>query len=219
VRVAVVVPNWNGRRWLPGLFDSLDAQTRAPDEVVVVDNGSIDGSVEWLRERGVRTVSLYRNTGFAHAANRGIEAVSAGLSGADYVFLAVPSRGLDEVIAGCTAFTPEAAHAMMMNRTSFFIRQSPPGGLRCGAQPVRERAGKNFIPPSFGRAVAREGARALLRVCAMTGRGSCIRSLARGRRLISVVGVVTTSPGECRQSASTVAGLYFTAAALTNAEG
>jgi GT2 family glycosyltransferase len=75
LRVAVVVPNWNGRRWLPGLLDSIDGQTRAPDEVVVVDNGSADGSLAWLRERGVRTIALGRNTGFAFAANRGIESV------------------------------------------------------------------------------------------------------------------------------------------------
>jgi GT2 family glycosyltransferase len=78
VRTAIVVPNWNGRRWLPGLLASLDAQTTAPDEVVVVDNGSEDGSVEWLRFRGgVRVVELGRNTGFAFAVNRGIEAVDA----------------------------------------------------------------------------------------------------------------------------------------------
>jgi GT2 family glycosyltransferase len=80
LRAAVVVPNWNGRRWLPGLLDSLAAQTRPPDEVVVVDNGSTDGSLDLLRERaheGVTPLPLGRNTGFAFAANRGIEAVSA----------------------------------------------------------------------------------------------------------------------------------------------
>ncbi|HEV2812057.1 MAG TPA: glycosyltransferase family 2 protein, partial [Solirubrobacteraceae bacterium] len=70
-------PNWNGRRWLPGLLDSLAAQTEPPDEVVVVDNGSTDGSLDLLRDRGVRTIALGRNTGFAFAANRGVEAVSA----------------------------------------------------------------------------------------------------------------------------------------------
>ena len=77
MRAAVVVPNWNGRRWLGGLFESLDAQTRAPDEVIVVDNGSTDGSLEWLAEReGVQVIALGRNTGFAFAANRGVQAAA-----------------------------------------------------------------------------------------------------------------------------------------------
>jgi GT2 family glycosyltransferase len=76
VRVAVVVPNWNGRRWLPGLLTSLDAQTRPADEVVVVDNGSTDDSVAWLRARSVTVIALPTNTGFAHAVNVGFGAVS-----------------------------------------------------------------------------------------------------------------------------------------------
>ncbi len=77
MRVAVVVPVWNGRRWLDGLFASLDAQRRAPDRVVAVDNGSSDGSQAWLRERGdVELIEMGENTGFAVAANRGI--VAAG---------------------------------------------------------------------------------------------------------------------------------------------
>jgi GT2 family glycosyltransferase len=77
VRVAVVVPSWNGLRWLPGLCASLDAQERPFDEVLFVDNGSTDGSGAWLRERGIRVLELGENTGFAVAVNRGIEAVSA----------------------------------------------------------------------------------------------------------------------------------------------
>jgi GT2 family glycosyltransferase len=72
VRVAVVVPSWNGRRWLPGLFASLGAQTRPPDEVIVVDNGSTDGSVEWLRDADARLIELGANHGFSVAVNRGI---------------------------------------------------------------------------------------------------------------------------------------------------
>jgi GT2 family glycosyltransferase len=80
-RVSVVVPVWNGRRWLPGLIASLRAQTVAPDEIVAVDNGSTDGSVAWLGEHapGVRVVRLGRNTGFACAANRGIAAAGGGV--------------------------------------------------------------------------------------------------------------------------------------------
>jgi GT2 family glycosyltransferase len=76
VTASVVVPNFNGRRWLPSCLDSLAAQTLAPAEVVVVDNGSSDGSAALASERpDVRVLELGRNFGFAAAANRGIEAV------------------------------------------------------------------------------------------------------------------------------------------------
>ena len=81
VRVAVVVPNWNGRRWLPGLLASLDAQTVAPAGVVIVDNGSSDGSLAWLAASrpDVHVLPLGRNTGFSVACNRGIAFASASL--------------------------------------------------------------------------------------------------------------------------------------------
>lgn len=72
--VTVVVPAWNGERWLPGLFASLRAQTQAPDEVIVVDNGSSDGTLDWLAREApeARVLAQGRNTGFATAANRGL---------------------------------------------------------------------------------------------------------------------------------------------------
>jgi GT2 family glycosyltransferase len=72
--ISVVIPNWNGRRWLPGCLAALAAQERAADEVIVVDNGSRDGSLEYLREEHpeVRVVELSDNTGFARAANLGL---------------------------------------------------------------------------------------------------------------------------------------------------
>jgi GT2 family glycosyltransferase len=79
VDVAVVIPNYNGERWLPGVLESVAAQTLAPVDVLVVDDGSADGSLALLCERfpGVRVVALARNGGFARAANAGIAAVSA----------------------------------------------------------------------------------------------------------------------------------------------
>jgi GT2 family glycosyltransferase len=75
-RISVVIPNWNGRRWLSDCLASLDRQDLPPDEVIIVDNGSGDDSVPWLAERhaDVKVIALTENTGFAHAANRGIEA-------------------------------------------------------------------------------------------------------------------------------------------------
>jgi GT2 family glycosyltransferase len=76
VSVSVVIPNWNGREWLPRCLRALAAQRLAPAEVIVVDNGSRDGSVEYLRGEhpDVRVLALGVNTGFAHAANRGLVA-------------------------------------------------------------------------------------------------------------------------------------------------
>jgi hypothetical protein len=74
---SVVIPNYNGGRFLDGCLGSLARQTVRPREVVIVDNGSQDGSLELLAERhpDVRVLALGRNTGFAAAANRGIAAV------------------------------------------------------------------------------------------------------------------------------------------------
>ena len=79
--VSVVVPNWNGRAWLPALLESIAAQQLAPAEVIVVDNGSEDGSLAYLQGEhpGVRVVALARNTGFAHAANRGLREACGSL--------------------------------------------------------------------------------------------------------------------------------------------
>jgi GT2 family glycosyltransferase len=78
VNVAAVVPNWNGRRWLDGCLTALLAQERGFDQIVVVDNGSTDGSRELLEREWplVRVVALERNHGFAVAANRGIAAAA-----------------------------------------------------------------------------------------------------------------------------------------------
>jgi GT2 family glycosyltransferase len=76
VRVAVVVPNRDGRRWLPGLVASLRAQTRPADRIVVVDDGSRDDSVAWLRAEGIDVVARPASGGFAAAVNLGVAAVA-----------------------------------------------------------------------------------------------------------------------------------------------
>ncbi len=75
MHVAVIVPNWNGRRWLGQCLRALSEQTSPPAEVIIVDNGSSDGSLELATGvPGTRIIELHRNTGFANAVNVGIEA-------------------------------------------------------------------------------------------------------------------------------------------------
>jgi GT2 family glycosyltransferase len=68
--VAVVIPSWNSLGLLPRCLGSLRDQG-AEIELLVVDNGSGDGSVDYLEGAGVRHVALPRNAGFAAAVNLG----------------------------------------------------------------------------------------------------------------------------------------------------
>jgi hypothetical protein len=74
--VAVVIPSWNSLELLPDCLDSLRGQG-AELELLVVDNGSVDGSVDYLRARGVAFRALPRNVGFAAAVNLGVSSTSA----------------------------------------------------------------------------------------------------------------------------------------------
>lgn len=75
-RVSVVVTNWNGRKWLSTCLGALAEQTYQNFDVLVVDNGSTDGSVEYLAETfpAVRVIANGSNLGFPAAVNQGIRA-------------------------------------------------------------------------------------------------------------------------------------------------
>src|SRR5438067_8759076 len=75
---SVIVPNWNGRRWIAECLASLTAQTYRDLELLVVDGGSRDGSPELVAERfpSVRLLRLPENRGFAGNVNAGIRAAS-----------------------------------------------------------------------------------------------------------------------------------------------
>lgn len=85
-RVTVVIPNYNGLRFMEPCMSALKAQTYTDFCVLIVDNGSTDGSVEWISSLmdekengdartlpGIRAILLKDNTGFAGAVNVGIE--------------------------------------------------------------------------------------------------------------------------------------------------
>ena len=83
-KVTVIIPNYNGRKFMDQCMDALAKQTYTDFVVLIVDNGSADGSVEYLRDLvseqrypfPVRTILLKENTGFSGAVNVGISAAS-----------------------------------------------------------------------------------------------------------------------------------------------
>jgi GT2 family glycosyltransferase len=73
MRLSVVVVNWNLREELAACLDSLRLQTHRDLEVIVVDNGSTDGSLELLAGYSeCRVISTGENLGFAEGCNQGI---------------------------------------------------------------------------------------------------------------------------------------------------
>jgi len=79
--VFVVVVNWNGRKHLETCLGSLDRQSYTCRRVLLVDNGSTDGSVAFVRDRfpEVEIIANERNLGFCRANNQGLRrAVAAG---------------------------------------------------------------------------------------------------------------------------------------------
>ncbi len=137
--VAVVIPNYNGARWLPGVLASVAAQTVAPAEVLVVDDGSTDDSAALAEAAGARVLRLGRNGGFARAANAGVAAV-----GAEAVALVNTDVVLDAGLARARGGRAEARPTARWRRscsTSTTRRSSTAPATCCGATACASSAG------------------------------------------------------------------------------
>ena len=78
MKCSVVILNWNGEAMLRQYLPSVLTHTQLPEvEVVVADNGSTDGSLEYLQTQNVRIVVLDQNYGFAEGYNRAIAQVDS----------------------------------------------------------------------------------------------------------------------------------------------
>ncbi len=75
-RVSVIIPNWNGKDLLEPCLESLYRQQFDDFETILVDNGSNDGSVAFVRNNfpQVKIIRFDENRGFSPAVNAGIAA-------------------------------------------------------------------------------------------------------------------------------------------------
>jgi GT2 family glycosyltransferase len=109
-RWSVLIPTWNGRHLLEEALGGLDVQVLRDFEVVVVDDGSDDDTVAWMRrERPAdRVIEQPSQRGLAAALNRGI-AVAEGQFIAVLNNDAVPARGWLEALDQAFAEAPRAS--------------------------------------------------------------------------------------------------------------
>ena len=72
--VSIIIVTWNGRQYLDACLTAVAAQQGVSNETVLVDNGSTDGTAEYVSEHypWVRLVALPRNLGFAGGNNAGV---------------------------------------------------------------------------------------------------------------------------------------------------
>jgi len=75
-KVRVIIPNYNGIKFLPDCIAALNRQSCDCFEILVVDNASSDGSRRWLRKNKIPALLLDKNYGFAGGVNAGIRATS-----------------------------------------------------------------------------------------------------------------------------------------------
>lgn len=78
MHISVIIPTWNGAELLVVALESLERQTVSDFEVIVVDNGSSDGTEELMRGNyaNMRYLRFADNRGFAAAVNAGIRAAA-----------------------------------------------------------------------------------------------------------------------------------------------
>jgi hypothetical protein len=169
VRLSVVIVNWNSKDDLTGCLAALYEQTYEDAEVIVVDNGSVDGSVAAVRERfpRVRLLAETENLGFAEGCNRGIEVATGEWvvllnndTVAERTFLAAFAAAAENAPADVgmlQALMLYQGRPGVVNSTGLLLKRNGGGGDRGEGEP-RERwreAGPVFCPTGGAAAYRR----------------------------------------------------------------
>jgi len=117
--VSIVLVNLNGRHHFPELFETLRALDY-PDElleIVMVDNASVDGSLQWLDKHApeARVLGCRQNHGFAGGVNSGVEASSGELIVLLNTDMRVEPDWLRELVAPICSGEAECTSSMTLS--------------------------------------------------------------------------------------------------------
>ena len=161
MRTSIIIVNWNGKHHLEVCLPALNAQTLPPDEVIVVDNGSTDASIDYLKwhHPQARVVVLKENRGFAGGNVAGLDVASG-----DYIVLlnndTKPDRAwLENLVACCDSHPDVGLVASHITDWDGATTDSAGDGCRVtgrGFQMYRHRPTTVSPPPPTSSAPVRE---------------------------------------------------------------
>lgn len=97
--LAIVIPVFNEQEHLENCLDAIALQTIKPDEVIVVDNNSTDGSVKIAKQYPFVKVVTAKKQGIAHARNAGFAAARSQLIGRIDADTLLPETWCEDVLA------------------------------------------------------------------------------------------------------------------------
>lgn len=164
-KISVVVPVLDDREGMCELLEALARQVRPPDECVVVDGGSTDGTLELLRggshtfpvrlvQLPGRNIAAARNAGIAAAKYEWIACTDAGCRPAAGWLAAIDTaRGSADFVAGVVEVEGETPLARVLALTHYpspHELENPPGWIRLshrlfGRGYVEERSGGAYM--------------------------------------------------------------------------
>ena len=78
-KVAIVILNWNGRRYLEQFLPSVSVSTYSNYEIIIADNGSTDDSISFIEKNygSIKIIRLTKNYGFSRGYNEALKEVRA----------------------------------------------------------------------------------------------------------------------------------------------
>ena len=96
-KVTIVIPNYNGKRFLDDCLSSLERQTSKDFETLVIDNASQDDSVSYIREHypWVKIAVMRHNLGFSGGVNVGILTI-----GMLWIFFKILAKDEEPAVSG-----------------------------------------------------------------------------------------------------------------------
>jgi glycosyltransferase involved in cell wall biosynthesis len=149
MKISFIIPVLNGERYIKQCLDHIVEEMDSEDEIIVVDNGSTDRTLDIVREyEGVR-ILIYPEISIAALRNRGAEQAAGDLLAfidSDCILCKGWRNAVEE------AFSQEEVHAA---GSSYMVRENPAWIEAAWCQQVKRKVSKFYFVPSGNFAIRR----------------------------------------------------------------